>query len=179
MTVPFPAAIRISNSPFLQRLFWANAGFDSIRTLPALKGIEPRYDSTVVLSSPSVLGNSSHSKDRSPAANLSAPSEHQQFLVKEDFSSKAPPNRTFYSVLDYHEAYKSGRVTPLDVVEGLLPLIRRSKDGKEEGGKHAVAFLESKVEVVRRAAEESGQRWKEGKVRGVLDGVPMVCARHF
>lgn len=76
----------------------------------------------------------------------------------------------FRSAIDYHEAYKAKVVTPLQVVETLLPLIRRDV----EGAKHSVAFLSTKVALVRKAAEESTARYAAGKFLSVLDGVPTV-----
>jgi hypothetical protein len=75
----------------------------------------------------------------------------------------------FYTVADYHDAYKSGRLTPSHVVESLLPLIRRDVADRSP---HSTAFIDSKIEVVREAAEASTRRWKDGKPLGILDGVP-------
>ena len=52
-----------------------------------------------------------------------------------------------------------------------MPLIRR--DVKETTS-HSVAFLDTKVELVRKAAEGSTARWKAGKPLSPLDGVPMA-----
>jgi Asp-tRNA(Asn)/Glu-tRNA(Gln) amidotransferase A subunit family amidase len=57
------------------------------------------------------------------------------------------------------------------VVQALLPLIRRDV---EKPTKHAIAFLETRVDLVRAAAEAATMRWKEGKQLGVLDGVPVA-----
>ena len=92
-------------------------------------------------------------------------------LQDEDWRSKRPRNSVFYSTLDYHEAYKSGALTPLAVIEALLPLIRRDVN---DATKHSTAFLASKVKLVRKAAEESTQRWKSGTWLSPLDGVPMA-----
>ncbi|KXL45313.1 MAG: hypothetical protein FE78DRAFT_148470 [Acidomyces sp. 'richmondensis'] len=77
----------------------------------------------------------------------------------------------YFSVLDYHEAYKAGKLTPIAVVEALLPLIRRDV---KEPTKHSVAFLDSKVDQIRQAAEESTQRYQHGRFLSVLDGVPVA-----
>ncbi len=60
---------------------------------------------------------------------------------------------------------------PLQVVEALLPLIRRDVNNAT---KHSIAFLESKVAMVRKAAEESTARYQAGKSLSPLDGVPMA-----
>lgn len=152
----------ISNSPFLQRFLWSNAGFNKLRDHPELHGIEPRYDPTVIKSTRTVT----------PPPSLE---ECISSFSAEDWTSKQPPKQTYWSTLDYHEAYKTGRLTPTKVVETLLPLIRRDVEGAE----HSVSFLSTKVELVRKAAEESTARYAAGKWRGVLDGVPMVCSSPF
>lgn len=78
------------------------------------------------------------------------------------------PNR-FYSIADYHEAYRSGRLTPSDVVEFLLPLIRRDVEKRTP---YTAAFVDSNVKLIREAAEASTKRWQEGKPLGILDGIP-------
>ena len=57
------------------------------------------------------------------------------------------------------------------MVETLLPLIRRDIS---PAGAHSVAFLQTKVDLVRRAAAESTARYKAGTPLGVLDGVPVA-----
>ena len=75
----------------------------------------------------------------------------------------------FYSIADYHELYKSGEVTPLQVAEALLPLIRRDL---QPPSKYAVAWTQSNVDEVLAAAKASTERWAAGKPLGILDGVP-------
>jgi Asp-tRNA(Asn)/Glu-tRNA(Gln) amidotransferase A subunit family amidase len=65
--------------------------------------------------------------------------------------------------------YKSGKLTPTDVAEALIPLI-----SKDPAGEHSLAFLESKAELVRGAAKVSTKRYQEGKSLGPLDGVPVA-----
>jgi Asp-tRNA(Asn)/Glu-tRNA(Gln) amidotransferase A subunit family amidase len=112
------------------------------------------------------------------ATQASAPSEAARRLKATTRDSKtlprAPPNDgrpRFYTIADFHDAYKSGAVTPTDIVEALLPLIRRDI---AQRGPHSTAFTESKVELVRQAAEASTKRWKAGKPLGILDGVPFA-----
>lgn len=75
----------------------------------------------------------------------------------------------FYSAADYHALYQSGELTPLEVVETLLPLIRRDV---ETPSKYSNAWLQHKVEAVLTAAKESTARWAAGEPLGLLDGVP-------
>ena len=77
----------------------------------------------------------------------------------------------FPSIGDYHEAYSSGAVTPLDVIEVLLPLVQR--DSATTRG-HSTAFVQIQAAAVKKAAEDSTARWKAGKPLGVLDGVPVA-----
>ena len=76
----------------------------------------------------------------------------------------------YYTSTDYHDAYKAGRITPLAVAEALLTLIERPS------GKHSVAFLDSKRDLVLTAAGASTDRYKQGNDLGILDGVP-VCVK--
>jgi Asp-tRNA(Asn)/Glu-tRNA(Gln) amidotransferase A subunit family amidase len=75
----------------------------------------------------------------------------------------------FYSAADYHGMYSRGEVTPLQVVQGLLPLIRRDVT---PSSKYAVAWLQTDVEAVLAAARASTERWKNKQPMSVLDGVP-------
>jgi Asp-tRNA(Asn)/Glu-tRNA(Gln) amidotransferase A subunit family amidase len=73
----------------------------------------------------------------------------------------------FHSSADYTTLYKSGTLTPLQVIEGLLPLI--SDRARSDHGK---AWAEIHADEVRAAAKASSKRWAEGKPLGPLDGVP-------
>ena len=79
--------------------------------------------------------------------------------------------RAYYTCANYHELYKSSKLTPTDVVESLLPLISRESSPT---GEHAVAFLESKADIIRKAAAASTARYASGKPLSVLDGVPLA-----
>ena len=57
------------------------------------------------------------------------------------------------------------------MVETLLPLVRRDTTPP---GDHLIAFLESKVELVRRAAAAATERYKAGKPLSALDGIPVA-----
>ncbi|KAI3396724.1 hypothetical protein diail_11751 [Diaporthe ilicicola] len=73
------------------------------------------------------------------------------------------------SFADYHALYQSGKVTPLQVVEALLPLIDRRAASPTEYSK---AWLDIHTDEVLAAARASAERWAQGKPLGVLDGVP-------
>lgn len=76
----------------------------------------------------------------------------------------------FYSVADYHAAYKSGALTPLQVAEALLPLVQRDQTPRS---KYELAWLETHADEVRAAARASTERYAAGKPRGLLDGIPI------
>lgn len=135
---------------FIQSHFWRNAGFGVVREVKHLNQYSPRYDPTVIPASPSPADSSQ---------DLPVPTE------------KRKGNTAYYTSVDYHARYQSGDLTPTAVVETLLPLIRRDANPP---GKHSTAFLESRVEPIRAAAETSTQRYKNGKSLGPLDGVPVV-----
>jgi Asp-tRNA(Asn)/Glu-tRNA(Gln) amidotransferase A subunit family amidase len=77
--------------------------------------------------------------------------------------------RQHYTSADYVSLYKFGKLTPSDVAEALIPLI-----SKDPEGEYSIAFLESKVELVREAGKASTKRYQEGKSLGPLDGVPVA-----
>jgi hypothetical protein len=141
--------------PFVSRVLWSNAGFGSLRNCKELDGIDPRLDPTVVpIAQPG---------DEAPSSYTAATS-----LLR------APPNDgqpRFYTIADFHNAYKSGETTPSEIVEALFPLIRRDVESRSP---HSTSFTETKVELVRRAAKASTQRWKAQKPLGILDGVPFA-----
>ncbi|KAF2808149.1 glutamyl-tRNA amidotransferas-like protein subunit A [Mytilinidion resinicola] len=140
--------------PSLQTYLWNNAGFSVLRGLRELNDVENRYDPTVIpLKQPT---------DEAPHTYTNPQNLR---VLPQDVAFR------FYSVADFHNAYKSGKLTPTDVVESLLPLIRRDA---QTPTKHSTAFLETRVDIVTKAAEAATTRWKEGRPLGVLDGVPVA-----
>lgn len=75
----------------------------------------------------------------------------------------------YYSAADYQALYKSAALSPVDVVEALLPLVQRG-----QGSIYENAFLVTKVDEVRAAAKASAVRWAAGTPLGYLDGVPVT-----
>lgn len=138
----------------VSRFLWSNAGFSSLRKIKELEQYKPRYDPTVI----PVAG------PFTPAAG-----SYTNGASVQDLAPK--PLRRYYSVTDYHALYRSGRLTPTDSVEALLPLIRRDTSPP---GAHAVSFISTEVDLVRRAAAASTLRYKQGKPLGILDGVPIA-----
>ncbi|EGE80878.1 amidase [Blastomyces dermatitidis ATCC 18188] len=139
----------VCSSNALQAYLWRNAGFNIVRELPALKDYPPRYDPTVT-----------------PIADSST--AHQSSLP---LPTQKRDGQGYYTSADYHALYLSGDLTPTAVVEALFPLIRRDVNPP---GEHSLAFLESKIDIIRAAAAASTERYKTGKPLGPLDGVPVA-----
>lgn len=88
----------------------------------------------------------------------------------------APSGSKRYSVADYRALYLSGELTPLAVVQSILPLIRRDT---QPPGEHSVAWFDVKVNAVIKAAEASTLRYKENRSLGPLDGVPTAVKDEY
>lgn len=84
--------------------------------------------------------------------------------------------RKQYSVADFRALYLSGEVTPLDVVQAVLPLIRRDT---VPPGEHSVAWFDVKVDLVIKAAKASTLRYKEHRSLGLLDGIPTAVKDEY
>ncbi|KAL8881818.1 MAG: hypothetical protein Q9198_001050, partial [Flavoplaca austrocitrina] len=80
--------------------------------------------------------------------------------------SQSTSNR-HYSAAYFTSAYKAGKLTPTEVITGLLDQISAEK-------RHSVAFLQIIPENVLAAAEASTARYKSGKPLSLLDGVPVA-----
>ena len=131
---------------------WSNAGFNNLRKLN-LEDYEPRYDPTVI----PISKNNSESTANTTGSGTSTV-DHAVYINGPKY-----PHRHYYTIADYHSAYESGKLTPTAVAEALLDLVP----------KHKAAFLDVKRDKVLAAAEASTQRHKDGKARGMLDGVPV------
>ncbi|KAG5979753.1 hypothetical protein E4U55_004799 [Claviceps digitariae] len=142
----------VSRSGALQRFFWKNAGFGRIKDLAVLDGIPYTFDPCVT-----PLGPNGPMMEIEPALLA---------------SKHVDPKTRYYSINDYHELYKSGQITPLDVVKALLPLTKPGKDSKTKY-EDAWADNHGNDELVLEAAKESTARWAAGKPLSVLDGVPI------
>ncbi|SPJ85559.1 related to amidase [Fusarium torulosum] len=139
----------ISRFGFIQQHFWNNARFGTIKDIPALDDIPYRFHPTVT-----PLGPTEPMLELDPE------------LIRSQYAeSKA----RYYTASDYHEMYKSGQMTPLQVAEALLPLISRPS------GKYADGWVDShgKDHVVIEAAKASTERYAAGQPLSVLDGVPI------
>lgn len=147
------AAKAVELIPIIPSVIYRNTGWTKLKECQEAITADARYDPTVV---PKWI-EPKH-KGRQPL--LSAPGNYVSGTRKS----------TFYSVLDYHDAYKSGKTTPTQVVEALLQVIQGQNPKHKD---QAISWIETNVELIRAAAERSTARWKAGKALGVLDGVPV------
>ena len=146
-------APRVSSSTFVQSILWKINRLDKLKDIKELDEYDARHSPTVV----------PVSKDAPASLDVSI----------ENLPRPRPrlSDRIHYTCADYHALYLSGKLTPSDVAEALLPLIRRDTSPP---GEHSTAFLESKIDLVRAAAEASTKRYKERRPLSVLDGVPIA-----
>lgn len=131
-------------------MLWGNVGFRALRKVK-LDDYESRYDPTVIPidaeSNPDAVG--------------------AEEVLNRSYRVGSKSVNRHHSVADYHSAYEGGKLTPTIVAETLLDLISNSS-------KHKEAFLEIRRDRVIAAAEASTQRYKDGKARGLFDGVPVA-----
>lgn len=144
---------------FLRRIVWFNAGFASLRNIRHyIEDYEPRFDPTVIPIAP----------------NLSRTEDKFDLVTEKTASSDLLRKR--YSVHDFHKLYTTGELTPISVAEALLPLIRRATSSP---GEHCVGWFELRSDLIRESARASTARYKQGKPRGLLDGVPTAIKDEY
>ncbi|KAI4265128.1 MAG: hypothetical protein L6R38_009635 [Xanthoria sp. 2 TBL-2021] len=134
---------------FIGSFLWSNTGFGILRQIRELDDYEPRYDPTVIK-----LPRGTNSRPDEEASN-STGAEYQK------------ASNRHYSAAYYTSAYKAGKLTPTQVITGLLEQISAKKH-------HSVAFLQIVPEKVLAAAEASTARYKSGQPLSPLDGVPVA-----
>ncbi|KAI0128400.1 amidase signature domain-containing protein [Xylariales sp. AK1849] len=141
----------ITRSSWLAKSTWTNAKFGDVKDIPGLDEYDWRLQPTVT--------------PLAPEGELSRPE------ITSDLVHRQPDDLAgrFYSAADYHELYKSGKLTPLQIAETLLPLISR---GQDPPAKYELAWAVTQEELVLKAAKASTERYAKGQPLGVLDGVP-------
>jgi len=89
-------------------------------------------------------------------------------IPQEQWPERPPenPGFCFPSALDYAAAYREERTTPEEVAQRFL--------AAQSGDKTLRAFVTVNTEDVLRQARDSAQRIREGRARGVLEGVPVA-----
>lgn len=151
---------RLENLGFVRNIIWANTGFSDLRKLQEhIEHTEPRFDPTVI---PFPESSASQKTDSAPVTN--------------GHLSEKKLSRKYYTVADYHALYVSGELTPTAVAKAVLPLIRNDISPP---GDHSIAFFDSNVEQVLKAAEASTLRYKEKRPLGPLDGVPTAIKDEY
>ncbi|MBW7932180.1 MAG: amidase [Gemmatimonadaceae bacterium] len=75
------------------------------------------------------------------------------------------------SVADYHAAYRSGTLTPLEVAERFLA----QWDASEQHERPLRGFIAMRRDDVVAQARASAERWKAGNPLSVFDGVPVAA----
>lgn len=98
-----------------------------------------------------------------------------QLPIEEKLYARRPdklPGR-YYTAADYHQLYKDGKLSPVDVVEALAPYVVRGdpKDAKRE---YQVAWTYGDIDAALAKAKECEARYRTGKPLGILDGVPVA-----
>ena len=124
-----------------------------LRSIRELDNYDPRYDPTVI-----PAGGS---------AQDSPPLLTSSFVELDAVDPRPASVDRHYSIADYHDAFKSGTLTPIAVAKAIVAQISSSS-------KYSSVFLDIRKQELLAAAEASTQRWKEGKQRGLLDGVPVA-----
>ena len=79
------------------------------------------------------------------------------------------------SALDFHRAYLAGETTPLKVAQRLLDVIRNL----EASAVPLRPLIEWDGENLLRQAQESMERYQQGRPAGLLDGVPVAIKDEF
>jgi Asp-tRNA(Asn)/Glu-tRNA(Gln) amidotransferase A subunit family amidase len=85
-------------------------------------------------------------------------------------AASIPTGHRFDSIDDFHSAFRSGTLTPLDVAERFLARHAES----DTGPRPLRAFIAVRGDDVLRQAEASTERWKRGAPLGAFDGVPVA-----
>ncbi|KAL2270826.1 hypothetical protein VTJ83DRAFT_197 [Remersonia thermophila] len=152
-----PLAIASAIVPYIPGLFkllWHNAKFGQVRHAPGLQGVTPRYEPNVI-----------------PLAEGPGPASPPP--IGPDLCAPQPADLAgrFASAADYHALYRSGKATPVQVVEAVF----RTLDDASSEHRQGTAWVqldERHRERVMAAAARSAERWAQGKPLGIMDGVP-------
>ncbi|KAI1164440.1 amidase signature domain-containing protein [Nemania serpens] len=161
-------AVLLERLGFLRELVWRNAGFGCLtRISEFLENVEPRYDPTVIPLD-DTHPESAVSAEVPASTDSASPSQSISTLIK------SAPVR--YTVAHYRSLYISGELTPLAVVNAVLPLIRRDTSPP---GEYSTAWINVRVDLVVKAAKESTLRYKEGRPLGPLDGIPIAIKDEY
>ncbi|KAI1429667.1 amidase signature domain-containing protein [Xylaria sp. FL1777] len=158
------SAFLLEHLGFLREFIWRNAGFGSLtRISEFLENIEPRLDPTVI-----PLDDAQPESAVSTAVPALTNSASISSLIE------SAPVR--YSIAHYQSLFIAREITPLAVVNSILPLIRRDTSPP---GKHSTAWISVRVDLVTEAAKASTLRYKEGRPLSPLDGIPVAIKDEY
>jgi hypothetical protein len=153
----------------LQRAFWNSSGFGSIRDIPDLVDVPYRFHvsarmhryrrSWTELQQPCVI----------PLGSVGPMLDFEAELLR---AKHIKPESLYYTTSDYHEMYKAGKITPLQVVKTLLDFTRRCEGSTAKYADAWVDFQDGE-RLAMEAAKASTERYAAKKPLGVLDGVPI------
>lgn len=144
---------------FVRATVWKNTGFANLRKIREhIEDYEPRFEPTVI----PIVDPSFPPLENAPSSDID---------IKVDGQSPK-----YYSVSSYHDLYISGELTPLAVVQAILPLIRRDISPP---GTYSIAWFDSNVDIILAAARASTLRYKEKRPLGPLDGVPTAVKDEY
>ncbi|KAK8124635.1 uncharacterized protein PG998_000394 [Apiospora kogelbergensis] len=148
------ASALITRSAMVAKAVWTNAQFGTIKDIPELSNYTSRLQPVVT---PLGSGDDAQSKPG----------------ITPDLVQRQPVDLAgrFHSAADYHELYKSGKLTPVQVAGAILPLISQDE---ESGAKYGAAWAAVNEDIVLEAAKASAKRYAAGKPLSVLDGVPFA-----
>ncbi|KAK6955874.1 hypothetical protein Daesc_003519 [Daldinia eschscholtzii] len=147
------AAKLVNYFPSVAKATWENAKFGCVKDIPGLDKYDWRLQPIVT---PLIADGVVQSKAE----------------ITPDLYERHPDDLggRFYSAADYHELFKSGKLTPLQVAKAILPLITR---GQNPPAKYESAWSVTKEDLVLEAAKKSTERYAAGEPLSVLDGVPI------
>ena len=86
--------------------------------------------------------------------------------TKSKSKTKSKTKQYYYSIMDYHNVYKSGKATPTQVMGNLLEGIEQLS--------HLHIFASMDADLIRQQALESTQRWLANQPLSIWDGVPVA-----
>ena len=135
---------------FVARWLWSNAGLGRLRLIHEIGTYEPRWDPTVIPIDP----------EREVTKAFQLPTAKR-------ISKELKPSRRHLSVTDFHNAYMTKDITPVQVVKALLKTIESDKS-------HQAAFISIKPAACLTAAARSTERYQSGQALGPFDGVPIA-----
>ncbi|KAI0912628.1 amidase signature domain-containing protein [Ustulina deusta] len=165
------SAFLLERLGFLRQFIWRNTGFGSLaRISEFLENVEPRFDPTVI---PLDHDDAAHPE---PAVSTAVPAVTNSASPSPSISTLIESAPVRYSVAHYRSLFIARELTPLAVVNAILPSIRRDTSPP---GKHSTAWINVRVDLVTEAAKASTLRYKEGRPLGPLDGIPVAIKDEY